>query len=664
MSQPPSQQPPGGFGAPQDPQQPQQPQQGVPQSAPEGAPPPQDAPPPQPGGAPQLPAPQPPAAQEPPAPQAPSQTPPPAPGAGGYGYPSQPGPYGGPGPYGQPGPYGGPGPYSQAGPYQQPGPYGQQPGPYQQPGSYGQPPQGGYGQPGPYGQQPGGYGGHPGQPQYPGAPIPPPSGGGFLKGKAALVVAAVVAGLLVIGGGTYFALNSDKSGKSDSADAVDKNGDVTQSDDPRPSVSASADKGDGSGTGEGEPDLNAGRKDGDAKALFLTKNDVDLPSGGADVFGPWVSGDTVAKAMYKSVVGYSVTDGSKKWTVPLNTEVCTATPRPTADGKIVIGVKDGPSERAKCLDLQMIDLKTGTVGWKKSIPKGSGFLALSDFTLTTSGDTLAAGGTGSSFGFSMTDGRQLFQGPTSGCKPFAYAGGSKLLAAVSCPTQDYKKPKHQLQEVDPATGRAKWTFNAPAGWEIDKVFSTEPTVVSLIQREPKKWAVAALKPNGTIRSQIDGGEGRLYRQNCGGAFVIFGKNLEGCTGVAAVGDTFYMATDPARPGGPNEVVAFNLDTGKPKWRSASGGDTGLVPLTTEGSDLIVYREPSYDSAGAVARIGPNGGAPKVVLQHPEGAARIEDGFYSPRYVYAGNRFFIAPGRVSARNDQEELRTATLLAFGN
>ncbi|MGW4206032.1 outer membrane protein assembly factor BamB family protein [Streptomyces sp. NPDC004726] len=634
MSQPPSQQPPGGFGAPQDPRQ--NPPQGVPQPPQQGVPQP-------PYGAPQPPA-QPP--YTPPAPGTPPQGTPPAPqGTPPQGQPEQPG-------YGYPG---------QQGPYQQPGPYGQQPGPYQQQGPYGQQ-QGPYGQqPGPYGQTPGPYGGYPNQPQYPGAPTPPAppggSGGGFFKSKAAIIVAAAVAGLLVIGGGTYLALSGDE--KTD-----DQGKNVSKSDEPTPSASESVDKGDGSGNGggDGAPDLNAGRKDGDAKALFVTKNDVDLPRNGADVFGPWVVGDTVVKAMYKQVVGYSVTDGAKKWTLPLDAEVCMATTQPSADGKIVIGVKDGLTEKAKCLNLQMIDVKTGKAGWKKPIPKGTGFLSFSDFTLAISGNTLAAGGTGSSFGFSMTDGRQLFEGPKSGCKPFAYAGGPKLLAAVSCPTNDYKKPKHQLQEVDPATGRAKWTYTAPQGWEIDKVYSAEPLVVSLIQREPKKWSVLALTSNGTVRSQIDGGKDK-FQLSCGGAFVIFGQNLEGCTGVAADASTLYMATDPTRAGGANEVVAFNLDTGKPKWRSASGGDRGVVPLRMEGGDLVVYRKASYDSGGAVATIAPTGGAPKVVLQHPQGAAKVENGFYSARLVYAGDRFFIAAGRVSASNDAAELETVTMMAFG-
>ncbi|WP_406268990.1 PQQ-binding-like beta-propeller repeat protein [Streptomyces sp. NBC_00191] len=563
-------------------------------------------------GAPQQPA------QPPQMPPAPPQGPPP--GAPGYGYPQQPA---------QPG-YG----Y----PQQAPG----QPGPYNQ-------------QPGPYNQQPGPYGGYPTQPQYPGAPTPPGSGGGsFFKGKPGVIIGAAVAGLLVIGGGTYLAL----SGGDDKKD--EKN--VSKSDDPKPTGSESVDQGDGSGDGrEGNDDLNAGRKPGEAKVLFLSKNDVDLPRNGAEVFGPWVAGDTVAKAMYKEVVGYSVTDGKKKWSVPLSAEVCSAPVQTSTDGKIVVGVKDGLTEKAKCLDLQMIDLKTGKAGWKKSIPKSTGFFSLSDFTLSISGNTLAAGGSGNSYGFSMTDGKQLFKGPSEGCKPFAFAGGVKLLAAASCPTSDYDKPKHQLSEVDPATGKAKWTYNAPVGWEIGKVYSVSPVVISLNQREPKKWSIVALTDNGKPRSQIQGGKDK-FAPRCGGGFVVFGQNLEGCTGVAADASTFYMATETAY-GTANDVVAFSLDTGKEKWRSPAGGKRKMTPLRMENGSVLVYMDASYDAGGAVATIAPTGGAPKVLLQHPASTAEIESSFFSSKMVYADGRFFLASGRVSASNDAEEKETKTMIAFG-
>ncbi|MEU0374957.1 PQQ-binding-like beta-propeller repeat protein [Streptomyces sp. NPDC006283] len=598
MTQPPSQQPPQPGFG-----APQDPQQGAPQQPQPPAQPPQ-MPPAPPQGPPQG---QPP--MTPPGYGYPQQAPAPQPG---YGYPQQP-----------------PG---------QPGPDNQPPGPYNQPGPYG---------------------GYPTQPQYPGAPAPGTGGGSgnFFKGKPGIIVASAAAALLVIGGGTWFALSGD--------DKEDKPNVSKSSDDPKPTGSATVDEGDGSGTGrEGNDDLNAGRKDGEAKVLFLTKNDVDLPRNGADVFGPWVAGDTVVKAMYREVAGYSVTDGKKKWSVPLPAEVCSAPAQISADNKIVIGVKDGLTDRAKCNDLQMIDLKTGKAGWKKPIPKASGaFSSLSDFTLAISGDTLAVGGTGNSYGFSMTDGKQLFGKPSSGCEPFAFAGGPKLLAGASCPTDDYDKPKHQLQEIDPASGKPKWTYNTPEGWEIDKVYSASPLVISITQREPeKKWSILALTDNGKLRSQISGGKNDKFQPRCGGAFVIFGQNLEGCTGLTADANNFYMATE-TEYGKANELVAFDLNSGKEKWRAPAGGERKMTPLRMENGNVLVYMQPTYNTGGGVATVAPTGGAPKMLLQHPASTAEIENSFYSPKMAYADGRFFIASGRVSAPNDKAEQETKTMMGFG-
>ncbi|WP_228990880.1 PQQ-binding-like beta-propeller repeat protein [Streptomyces sp. DH8] len=613
MSQPPSQQPPqGGFGAPQEP--------------PYGAPQPPQGPPP----------------AQPPA--DPPQTPPS--GAPAYGYPQQP-----PAPPGQaPGPYGqAPGPYGQA-----PGPYGQQPGPYgQQPGPYGQP------APGPYGQQPQGGYGYPTQ-QYPGAPAPggPGSGGGFLKGRTGIVVAAALAVVLAAGAGTWFLV-------SDGGDE-DKKPVATTSNDPKaPSASPTVDEGDGSGDGrEANDDLNAGRKPGEAKVAWLQKNDVDLPRNGASVYGPWFAGDVVAKAMYRGVSGYSVADGKQKWTVPLPADVCAAPDSPTADGKIVIGVKDGTTDKANCSVLQMIDLNTGKPGWKKSVKKNGTWDFLSDIGLAISGDTVTVGRTSNSNAYRVSDGKELFGNPSGNCKPFAFAGGPKLIAAASCRTDDVENPQHQVQELDPATGKPKWTYQPPRGWEVSKVYSVTPLVVRLDHEEKKQWAIAALTDRGKLRSQLAPAKGDTLTADCGSSFAIFGEKLEGCSGVAADADTFYMATkdDTSGTARTNKVIAFDLNTGKPKWDAPAPAERVLKPLGMEGGDLVLYMRPTYDKAGAIVTLPPTGGTPKTLLQHPESAGRVENGFFSSRVVYRGERSFVFSTRVSASNDKEELEQSTLLVF--
>lgn len=212
----------------------------------------------------------------------------------GFGAPfePQPGVYGAPvPPQPQPGPYGQP---SQ--PQSQPGPYGQSPQPQSQPGPYGQPSRPPYGYP----QPPTVPYGHPGSP--PSSSPDGPSGGGRSRGRVAALVAAVLAGVLVIGAGVWFAVGGDDA---DDGKPVAKESAAPKK--PGPGVTPAA----------GADELNKGRKDGEAKVRWVDRNGVDLPQGGARVRGPWFTGDIVAKAMYRTASGHSAEDGTRKWSLRL-----------------------------------------------------------------------------------------------------------------------------------------------------------------------------------------------------------------------------------------------------------------------------------------------------------------------------------------------------------
>lgn len=185
-------------------------------------------------------------------------------------------------------------------------------------------------------------------------------------------------------------------------------------------------------------------------------------------------------------------------------------------------------------------------------------------------------------------------------------------------------------------------------------------------KKDKEWSILALKQNGTLRSGIVSDKGDKFAPDCGSAFAIFGKSLEGCTGVAADANTFYMATSPDSSGTSrtNKVVAFNLNTGKPRWKAAAPAGRTVKPLRMEGADVLLYVEPGYEKGGGIATLAPTGGTPRTLQQHPASTAEIENDFYSSKIVYADGRCFVASGRVSARNDKEELETKTMMAFGN
>ncbi|MEU3828318.1 PQQ-binding-like beta-propeller repeat protein [Streptomyces sp. NPDC029080] len=614
MTQPPDQPPQGEFGAPQD--QPPQGGFGAPQEQPPqpggfGAPPPAQ-PPAQGGfGAPQTPpaqgafgAPQPPAG--------PPQQPQP-----GYGYPQQPGPYAG-----APGP----------------GPYGH---PQQQQ------------QPGPYGAPPPGYG-HPQQPPYPGMPGAVPGGpGGGKPGsrkKTALIIGGAVAALLVIGG-TVFAVTGGDDGGGGKKKPV-----AADSDDPKPSGSASPTP---SGGGADPENLNEGRKAGEGKVLWY-KPAPDAPASGADAPGMWVSGDTAVKAAYKQVFAFGAADGSTAWgPLAFPQKICAATPQKSADDKVVVAYMDSEGDHAKCNQLQQIDLRTGEKGWSAEVADGGLFDSALNVELTVSGKTLMVGRSQSGTAYDIDSGKKLYDKKRYGqaCFPVAFAGGTDRLVQVASCAVGTAGEHEEIQQLDPATGKVRWTQKVKKGWEVSRAYSVDPLVVYLTNRDKKVWNISTFTADGKFRSEVKVDE--KFAPRCG--WAILERELQGCQGVAVDADTLYLPTDATISA--NEIVAISLSDGKEKWRVKSPGDRPMAPVKVEDGKLIAYVQPSYDTGGQVVSVPVAGSTHTTtsLLHNPQGAADAENTFYDGVLDWSGGRFFISSGRLSGNDDSKE---KLIMAFGN
>ena len=602
MSQPPNQPPQGGFGTPQD-----QPHQGPP---PQG--PPAQGPPPQGGfGAPQTPAP---GAQPP---------------QSGYGYPQQSG-YGypqQPGPYGQPGPYTQPGPYSQTGPYAQP----------QQPAA-------GYGYP----QQAGP------QPPYPGEPTPPPGGGSKnpFKGRPALIIGAAVTALLVIGG-TVWAVSSGGDDKKPVAHES-QDGKPTGS----PTETAPVNQGDGSGDGRGETeDLNAGRKPGESKVLWY-KEAPDAPGAGAQAPGMWITDKTAVKAAYKQLVAYNVGDGKPTWdAITFPAKICAVTKDKTADDKIVVAYQNGTGDNSRCNLLQQVDLDTGKKGWSGKLEEGGLFDDTITVELAISGNTVVAGRSMSGTAYDVNSGKKLWEKKKYGdsCYPSGFAGGERLVAVSSC-NVGADTQHDEVQALDPATGKAKWTFKVKKGWKVERTYSVRPLVLFLKKESNNAWNMVTLKPDGTYRSQVQVDED--YAPNC--SSVSLGAGLTDCTGIAADANTIYLPTE--KKSGANSIVALSLTTGKERWRTKSPSDTTMLPIRSTGSRLFAYVVPKYDTGGQVVSIRTGGSRHKTykLLQNPQGTAKIESSFYSKDFAYVDGRFFLSTTSLTGDDESKE---KLMLAYG-
>ncbi|GGU14128.1 outer membrane protein assembly factor BamB family protein [Streptomyces lateritius] len=576
---------------------------------------------------------------------------PPGPPPGGFGAPQDP-PQGG---------FGAPTPPPQQSPGQPPYGYPQQPPTQPQYGYPQQPPtqpQYGYPQQPPQPQY-----GYPTQPQYPQVPTPPPSGGKKLSAQMQIVIAAVVAVVLIVGGGVWYATSGGGEGDDNA-----KGG----------STGSTQGKGGSGGNGLGGNGKEKVPADTQAKLSFqLPQPKVpDL----TDVSGSWITDKAYVKTGVNSIVGYDLDKGTPSWTLPLPGQVCGTSRHVTADKKTAIlfeaTKRVGPRYYQPCTEVGVVDLATGKLVWSTSVTGGNAGDSKARFSeVTLSGTTVAAGGTDGGAAFDLANGNPRWkpQANAQDCYDMGYGGGEGLVAARKC--GPYESQYVIIQNLNPLTGAPISQYKMPTGVKYASVISTKPLVVAA--------DVGDTAGDGSGISDffsIDEKTGKLKVKIAADADRYAARcrstEVETCTKVVVGNGRLYLPTEEHEGSTgeygdeTNEIVSFDLATGKPTPEKADAGDGyTLVPLRMDGGNIIAYKAPPYDKGGQIVSI--DGGTMKstLLLENPsDKAVRGAEGRFSADYseiVYANGRMFISavmvsePRESSSTNDKEYLA----LAFG-
>ncbi|MFF7895109.1 PQQ-binding-like beta-propeller repeat protein [Streptomyces sp. NPDC007907] len=622
---PPPQQPPqgGGFGPP-----PEQPPEDQPPQTPPPAAGPNLGKAPEPGyGYPQAPS-TPQTPPQTPAPSAPQNLPQPPQG---YGYPQgapAPQPPQAPSGYGYPG--------------QQPGPYGQ---PQQAP--YGQP-QAPYGQPG-YGQQPG-YG-YPQQtmPHQPQAGQP---GGKKLNTQLLIIVAAVVAIALIIGGGVWYASSGKDEGREN--DTAGQTGGTGGTDD------------DNGGTTSGKEKAPS---DPSAKVLFQVpapevKNDSTVV-----VSGSWLTDKAYVKSGIAQIVGYDRDKGSALWKLPLAGPVCQASRHVTDDNLTAVLYQPAMPTKADpshgCSQIALIDLDAGKRLWTKTVKSGDQLVNFDNITL--SGKTIAVGSTSGGAAFDVS-GKQLWSPkPTDSCYDAGYGGGDKLVAVRKCGPYDQRQL--HIQTIDPKSGKVISEYKMTEGIEYASIVSTNPLVVAADVGDSAGDGSGISdffsidSKTGKLRTRISA-PGEQFAARCEGI-----TRVEACNLLAVGNDRLYLPTEEHDGTGKysqtNEIVAFDLATGKQTGQRADAGDGYTIsPLRMDGGNLIAYKRPPYDKGGQVVSIAGGSFKETTLLQNPAtDSVRDVETSMSPEYsefLYADGHLYMSKVYASKRST---VRDKEYLAVG-
>ncbi|MFD0265466.1 PQQ-binding-like beta-propeller repeat protein [Streptomyces sp. NPDC127106] len=491
------------------------------------------------------------------------------------------------------------------------------------------------------------------------ASAPAPAGAGRFGRESAVVAGALAAVVLAVSGFAYVVWGRGDGGGNGPAAGSGTAAAATPS--------ASVDKGDGKGTGNGPDtvDPNAGIKPGEVP-IWLRENRTEVAGSGARQFGPWRVGEVVVRAMDKEVTAYAVADGQEKWKVELQTPLCAAPQSPAAGGQLVVGVRESDSATAKCTALQQVDLAAGKAGWKVPVPQENKYDTTNEFQLAVSGDTVAVARSAVMSAFSATDGRKLFgTSKPNGCYPVAVGGGPRLIAVRSCP--DPKDPAGGLamiEELDPATGGARWSHRYEKGWNFGRILSSEPLVVAAYHSDRKAWSLTAFTADGKVRSHGEPSFG--VDQRCNG-WGDGSSRLHECNAAVADADTLYLARgkvgETLATELTDEVVAVDLATGTEKWHAKAPKNRRIWPLAIEDGKVLAYVAPGEGEAAAVVALAPADGALTVVLQSPAAAAGAQGVFssHNVRAAWAGGRLFLLNGTV--KSPEKGNVTHALLSFG-
>lgn len=549
-------------------------------------------------GAPQAP---PPPAEPPQQPGQPPQppggfgAPPQPPAGGGYGYPQQPAP-GGFGAPPQP-PAGGGYSYPQQPP--QPG------------GGYGY----GYGQqPGqPYGQAPG---------MYPTAPGAPGAGSGGGNGKMIAIVAAAAAIVIAVVTVGFFLLSGGE--KDHKADGGEKTGTEGV---------------------EGKPATTEG------KELFKIPSPKLSGENTASVTGAWATDEIFAKTTVNGIIGMDAAAGKQAWKIDLDGQVCAASRHSTDDGKTAVVTGETTSSRANCNQMVVIDLNKGKKLWQEEMPNSDRATSLG-MNMTVSRNVVAAKWIGGSVAYKMSGGAPLWksEGSAAGgeCQDEGFAGGKELMAVVQCGGYG-SDAKLKVQKLNPKSGKATWEFDVPKGVQSARVVSADPVVIAVGAGSSSTTDLMAVGEDQKLKSKISLGD-RKYDPGCS-------TGVESCASVVVDDDYAYLPSQRHQGdgyGSTNEIIAFDLDTGKPKWKSDAGERRTITPVRMLNGKLIAYKKPTYGAGGQVVAVDPaKQGEQELYMRHPDDSSETENNLAGITLreppIYENGRLFLHQTIISKRS---------------
>lgn len=372
-----------------------------------------------------------------------------------------------------------------------------------------------------------------------------------------------------------------------------------------------------------------------------------------EVEGTWITDKTVVQTLPDGVKAYDVATGKRMWATPLpgdSNTVCAA-PSQSAGGIGIVAY----GEAGACDHLVAYDLGTGKQMWTKGLkkeskakpgsdgrfePGDSGAPDTRDASYARSGDVVVAQVWGTTRALKISDGSPAWEPEESGKCGGAgeYTGGKALIRVRNCSTKPLDGVQYdEVSLIDPATGKAKWTYtfhpekgrDNPGMSNGGDVISTDPVV--LYPEREDMGLIALDSQTGKVRSRFSPHAGRVRaepeprRDAMDGGRSLREHLCRGCFRGSNKGQL---------------LAAYDLDSGKLLWKTKADKSRDYYPLPgAVGDKILAYaRNNSKDKGPELVEYDRKTGTPHTVVEYP---AEVDEGLdLSARPYWRDGRLYM------------------------
>ncbi|MDA4892611.1 PQQ-binding-like beta-propeller repeat protein [Streptomyces sp. MS2A] len=340
------------------------------------------------------------------------------------------------------------------------------------------------------------------------------------------------------------------------------------------------------------------------KMAFRFSVDDMKPGEHVEMPGMWATDRILAKGINKTLVGLSIgTDaapGDEKWRLALDGPICGYTRDVTGDNRTAVLFRANDwADEALCNQVALVDLDDGRMVWEAEVPVSQAGPEPGDATGTDKdrpGVALAHGTVavtwgGGTLGYDMEKGDTRWSTTTTApCQDMGVAGGRGLIVREQCASGEdplsagtWRSTTYKLRKLDPATGKALWTYSPAKGVRDVQVPSVDPAVVAVSAGDSEITDLISLDDQGHNRATISLRDGAYVAECLLTDYLL----IDDCpTIMVGEGQVFIRSKDQSEVPTWNWIIGFDLATGKTTKKFDSGRGALLYPVRMSGDRLL------------------------------------------------------------------------------